>query len=60
MKMLKIAEGAYFVTPYSVQTLTKNYDTMTAKQFLYGAEEEVNTNDEPIGVSDDQEELVSK
>ena len=34
MNVVKVAEGAFFVPSYSVQTLTTNYDPTTSQQVL--------------------------
>jgi hypothetical protein len=40
MKATQIANGAYFVQPYSVQTLTRNYSPLTAQPWLQSSEED--------------------
>ena len=39
MQTVKIAEGAYFVPSYSVQTLTKSYSRTTVEQTLLVAQD---------------------
>ena len=54
MKVSEIAEGAYFVPSYSVQTLTTNYSQITAQQVLHAAQEEdeSDNNKEIVGLED--------
>ena len=39
MNIVKVADGAYFVPSYSMQTLTASYDQMTAQQILHGSDD---------------------
>lgn len=57
MKTLKVAEGAYFVTPYSVQTLTRSYDPMTAKLFLGSVEGDAGTTEEAGETAEQEVEI---
>lgn len=46
MRIMKVAEGAYFVPSYSVQTLTANYSRETAQQVLQTTQEDEGSVDE--------------
>lgn len=55
MKISKIADGAYFVTPYSVQTLIGSYDHATSQQVLHGSGDRADIYEENKGIWETEE-----
>ena len=46
MKVSKIADGAYFVPSYSVQTITTNFNRLAAQVVAHAAKEDEDADDD--------------